>query len=87
MLDNTMLCTTIPRGSYPTPFLGYLVLWLGSPIYKSRYLKKGVGYEPMGTILLQAPHRHVGAAQELERPGQQRFRGLAMAFLKVHHGT
>ena len=23
---------SIPRGSYPTPFLGYLVLWLGSPI-------------------------------------------------------
>ena len=22
----------LPRGSYPTPFLGYLVLWLGSPI-------------------------------------------------------
>ena len=37
----------IPRGSYPIPFLGYLVLWLGSPIWKSRYLKKGVGYEPI----------------------------------------
>ena len=22
----------LPRGSYPTPFLGYLVLWLGSLI-------------------------------------------------------
>ena len=40
--------SVIPRGSYPTPFLGYLVLWLGSPIWKSRYLKKGVGYEPIG---------------------------------------
>ena len=41
---------TVPRGSYPTPFLGYLVLWLGSPILKSRYLKKGVGYDPIGKL-------------------------------------
>ena len=38
----------VPRGSYPTPFLGYLVLWLGSVILKSRRPKKGVGYEPLG---------------------------------------
>ena len=38
----------LPRGSYPTPFLGYLVLWLGSVILKSRRPKKGVGYEPLG---------------------------------------
>ena len=29
-------------------FLGYLVLWLGSIILKSRRPKKGVGYEPPG---------------------------------------
>ena len=39
----------VPRGSYPTPFLGYLVLWLGSVILKSRRPKKGVGYEPLGS--------------------------------------
>ena len=38
----------VPRGSYPTPFLGYLVFWLGSVIRKSRRPKKGVGYEPLG---------------------------------------
>ena len=40
----------LPRGSYPTPFLGYLVLWLGSVILKSRRPKKGVGYEPLGRL-------------------------------------
>ena len=40
----------IPRGSYPAPFLGYLVLWLGSVILKSGRPKKGVGYEPLGTL-------------------------------------
>ena len=35
----------LPKGSYPTPFLGYLVLWLGSVILNSRRPKKGVGYE------------------------------------------
>ena len=38
----------IPRGSYPTPFLGYLVLWLGSAILKSWRPKKEVRYEPLG---------------------------------------
>ena len=38
----------LPRGSYPTPVLGYLVLWLGSVILKSRRPKKGVRYEPLG---------------------------------------
>ena len=32
---------------YP-PFLGYLVLWLGSVTYKSRYPEKGGGSEPTG---------------------------------------
>ena len=40
----------LPRGSYPTPLLGYLFLWFGSVILKSRRPKKGVGYEPLGTI-------------------------------------
>ena len=38
----------IPRGSYPTPFLGYLVLWLGSAILKSWRPKIEVRYEPLG---------------------------------------
>ena len=38
----------LPRGSYPAPFLGYLGLWLGSAVLKSRRPKKGVGYEPLG---------------------------------------
>ena len=46
---GSSLCgITLPRGSYPTPFLGYLVLWLGSVIFKSRHPKKGAGYEPLG---------------------------------------
>ena len=42
----------VPRGSYPTPFLGYLVLWFGSVILKSRCPKTGVGYEPLGIQLV-----------------------------------
>ena len=38
----------LPRGSYPAPFSGYLVLWLGSVILKSRYAKKEAGYQPLG---------------------------------------
>ena len=34
----------------PLPFqVGYLVLWLGSAILKTRRPKKEVGYEPLGT--------------------------------------
>ena len=51
---------TVPRGSYPTPFLGYLVLWLGSVILKSRSPKKGVGYEPLGVVALLMPGRPPG---------------------------
>ena len=29
---STSVPRAVPRGSYPTPYLGYLVLWLGSPI-------------------------------------------------------
>ena len=42
--------STKPRGSHPTPFLGYLVLWLGSVILQSRRPKKGVGYESPGIM-------------------------------------
>ena len=44
----------LPRGSYPILFLGYLALWLGSVILKSRHPKKGVGYEPLGTVGFEA---------------------------------
>ena len=49
-----MYLDVLPRGSYPTPFLGYLVLWLGSVILKRRRPKKGVGYEPPGIPRLSA---------------------------------
>ena len=41
---------TVPR-LLPCAGPGYLVLWLGSVILKSRYPKKGVGYEPLGRFL------------------------------------
>ena len=37
-----------PRVSYPTPFLRYLIFYITDPNHKSRYPKKGVGYEPLG---------------------------------------
>ena len=39
---------TIPRGPYPTPFLGYLFFKITDPNHKTKYPKKGVGYEPLG---------------------------------------
>ena len=36
----------------PSPFLGHLVLWLGSVIQKSQIHKKGVGYESTGRAKL-----------------------------------
>ena len=47
--EQSGVLIAIPRGSYPTPFLGYLVLWLGSAISKSSRPTTGVGYEPLGT--------------------------------------
>ena len=38
----------LPRGSYPTPFLGRLLFEITDPNHKTRYPKKGVGYEPLG---------------------------------------
>ena len=38
----------MPRGSYPTPFLGRLLFKITDPNHKTRYPKKGVGYEPLG---------------------------------------
>ena len=39
---------SLPRGSYPTPFLGRLLFKITDPNHKTRYPKKGVGYEPLG---------------------------------------
>ena len=39
-----------PRGSYPTPFLGRLLFKIAGPNHKTRYPKKGVGYEPLGSV-------------------------------------
>ena len=41
---------TLPVGSYPSPFLGYLLFYITDPNHKTRYPKKGVGYEPPGTV-------------------------------------
>ena len=40
----------IPGGSYPTPFLGRLLFKIIDPNHKTRYPKKGVGYEPLGRL-------------------------------------
>ena len=40
----------LPRGSYPTPFLGHLLLKITDPNHKTRYPKKGLGYEPLGRM-------------------------------------
>ena len=42
------LRATIPRGSYPTLFLGRLPFKITDPNQKTRRPKKGVGYEPVG---------------------------------------
>ena len=42
---------TLPGGSYPTPFLGRLLFKITDPNHKTRYPKKGVGYEPLGRVL------------------------------------
>ena len=49
--DYTM---ALPVGSYHTPFLGYLILRLGSKNHKVGYPKKGVWYEPTGNVLRTA---------------------------------
>ena len=38
----------LPRGSYPVSFLGRLPFKIKDPNHKTRYPKKGVGYEPLG---------------------------------------
>ena len=40
----------LPRGSYSTPFLGRLLFKITDPNHKTRYPKKGVGYEPLGRV-------------------------------------
>ena len=42
------LALDVPRGSYPTPFLGRLLFKITDPNHKTRYPKTGVGYEPLG---------------------------------------
>ena len=46
------LSTILPVGSYPTPFLGYLLFYIADPDHKIRirYPRKGVGYEPLGSF-------------------------------------
>ena len=51
---NVIFRTYLEAHTLPL-FLGYLVSWLGSV----RYLKKGVGYEPVGTVC-QAKRRTAG---------------------------
>ena len=36
-------------GLTPYPFLRYLLLKIRDPNHKTRYLKEGVGYDPLGT--------------------------------------
>ena len=43
---------TLLRGSYPRSFAGYLVLWLGPVIKRSRYPNMAVGYDPLGRVLM-----------------------------------
>ena len=42
-------------GSYPSPFFVYLLFYITDPNHKTRYPKKGVGYEPLGKILTRNP--------------------------------
>ena len=40
-------------GAYTLPpLLGYLILWFGSVLEKSRYPEQGAGYEPTGTAMM-----------------------------------
>ena len=48
---SVVLRTSLPRGSYPTPLLGRLLFKITGPNHKTRYPKKGVGYEPLGILL------------------------------------
>ena len=43
-------------GSYPSPFLGYLLFYITDPSHKSRYPQKGVGYEPLGKAPVLSPN-------------------------------
>ena len=47
-----------PRGSYPTPFFGRLLFKITDPNHKTRYPKKGIGYEPLGRVCGPPPHIH-----------------------------
>ena len=49
LLQTVPLGGAVPRGSYPTPFLKRLLFKITDPKHKTRYPKKGLGYEPLGT--------------------------------------
>ena len=51
---------TVPIGSYPTPFLRYLLFYIGDPNHKPRKPKKGVGYDPLGIVILLGSQGRVG---------------------------
>ena len=50
----------VPRGSYPTPFLGRLVFKITDPNHKTRYPKQGVGYEPLDLVYRPEPQGSKG---------------------------
>ena len=64
-VDNH-LHSQIPRGSYPTPVLGRLLFKITGPNHKTRYPKKGVGYEPLGTELRFRGFGSLGQGQNPE---------------------
>ena len=54
---NAHAFVQLPVGSYPTPFLGYLLFYTTDPNHKTMYPKKGLGYEPLGTVRQTADDR------------------------------
>ena len=46
----------LPRGSYPTPFLRRPLFTITDHNHKTRYPKKGVGYDPLGNCNREPPH-------------------------------
>ena len=52
-VDEEVSSEGLPTGLYPTPFLGYRLFYTTAPNHKTRYSKKGVGYEPLGRVSLE----------------------------------
>ena len=46
---------SLPVGSYPTPFLGYLLFYIGDPNQKTRYPKQGVCSSLSNPIMKPCP--------------------------------